>query len=200
MNALAKIAFLDRDGTLVLEPHDEQVDRLDKIRLVPNVIPALLRLRDAGWDLVMVTNQDGLGTDSFPHEDFTHTQAFIVALFESQGIRFREVFICPHRADQGCGCRKPSPGILGDFLTRVSIDRQCSFVVGDRDSDVELAQRLGLRGFRIDPLDPAAWPAIVAEVLDQPRRATVRRETRETRIEASVDLDATGPVEISTGQ
>ncbi len=99
MNKNLKIAFLDRDGTLVMEPADEQVDRLDKIRLVPGVIPALLRFRDAGYRFVMVSNQDGRGTDSFPEDDFRVPQEFILDLFASQGIAFDEVFICPHFPD-----------------------------------------------------------------------------------------------------
>jgi histidinol-phosphate phosphatase family protein len=110
MNPL-KIAFLDRDGTLIREPPDEQVDRLDKVDLLPGVVPALLRLRDAGYEFVMVSNQDGLGTATFPDADFRTVQGFLLRLLESQGIGFRQIFICPHRRDEGCACRKPRTGL-----------------------------------------------------------------------------------------
>jgi imidazoleglycerol-phosphate dehydratase/histidinol-phosphatase len=199
MATMSKIAFLDRDGTLIVEPADEQVDRLDKVALVPGVIPALLRLRDAGYEFVMVTNQDGLGTASFPERSFTEVQDFVLALFGSQGITFSHIFVCPHRPDDGCNCRKPNPGHLGDFLAETRIDREASLVVGDRATDVEFARNIGVRAFRVDPTVPASWSGIAHAILDRPRVATVRRETRETRITTTVDLDADAPVHIRTG-
>jgi imidazoleglycerol-phosphate dehydratase/histidinol-phosphatase len=194
-----KIAFLDRDGTLILEPPDEQVDRLDKVVLVHGVIPALLRLRDAGYQFVMVSNQDGRGTKSFPEEDFQRVQQFVLALFGSQGIGFREVFICPHKAADGCACRKPRVGLLTEFLSRTPLDRAASVVIGDRATDLELAANIGLRGIRVDPMDPGAWARIVHELVDQPRTATAERQTRETRIRCTVDLDSEEPIRIGTG-
>jgi imidazoleglycerol-phosphate dehydratase/histidinol-phosphatase len=197
--SLTPIAFLDRDGTLIWEPPDEQVDRLDKVELVPGVIPALLRLKDAGYEFVMVTNQDGLGTDSFPTADFQLVQDFVVGLFRSQGIHFRDIFICPHRPADGCDCRKPKPGILGDFLQHTPIDTARSFVAGDRQTDLDFASNIGVRAFRVRPADPASWPEIVRALLSPARTATVQRETKETKIRISVDLDAPGPVAIHTG-
>jgi imidazoleglycerol-phosphate dehydratase / histidinol-phosphatase len=194
-----KIAFLDRDGTLILEPPDEQVDRLDKVALVPGVIPALLRLRDAGYQFVMVSNQDGRGTGSFPEEDFRCAQDFMLSLFASQGIVFRDIFICPHRAGDGCACRKPRVGLLSEFLSATPLDRAASVVIGDRATDLELAANIGLHGLRLDPQDPGAWAGIVHELLDQPRTATVERRTRETRICCTVDLDSEEPIRIATG-
>lgn len=199
MSALPRIAFLDRDGTLIHEPPDQQVDRLDKVSLVPGVMAALTRLRDAGYEFVMVTNQDGLGTPAFPEADFLPVQHFVLDLFSSQGIVFREIFICPHRPTDGCGCRKPSPGILGDFPVRVPFDRDRSFVVGDRATDLQLAAHLGIRGLRINPLESNGWSRLVREVLDQPRVGEVLRETKETRIRVRVELDAEQPTAVSTG-
>lgn len=199
MSRTSKIAFLDRDGCLILEPADEQVDRLDKVALVPGVIPALLRLRDAGYEFVMVTNQDGRGTPAFPEAAFQEVQDFILRLFASQGIRFTRVFVCPHRPEDRCNCRKPSPGHLGDFLTMMAIDRAASFVAGDRATDLEFARNIGVQGFRVDPTVPDSWAGIAHAIVDRPRTASVVRETRETRILVSVDLDAEGPVSISTG-
>lgn len=194
-----KIAFLDRDGTLIHEPPDEQVDRLDKLALVEGLIPALLRLQDAGYQFVMVSNQDGRGSASFPEEDFRVPQEFLLQLLASQGIRFREIFICPHFPADGCSCRKPRTGLLREFLSSTPIDRSASVVIGDRDSDLELAANLGLRGLRLDPRDPQAWSAIAHELVDLPRRAHIERETKETRIGCSVDLDTEQPINIHTG-
>jgi imidazoleglycerol-phosphate dehydratase/histidinol-phosphatase len=199
MATTRKIAFIDRDGTLIVEPQNEQVDRLDKVALVPGVIPALLRLRDAGYEFVMVTNQDGLGTPAFPAAAFAQVQDFVLGLFQSQGIAFAEVFVCPHRPEERCSCRKPNPGHLGDFFARAVIDREKSFVAGDRETDLEFARNIGVPGFRVDPTSATCWAGIAHAVVDRPRTATVRRQTRETTISVSVDLDAETPVRIRTG-
>jgi len=203
MPELQKIAFLDRDGTLIWEPPDEQVDRLDKVSLLPGVIPALLRIRDAGYQFVMITNQDGLGTDSFPEEAFRVCQTFILELFASQGIAFREVFVCPHLPADGCKCRKPLPGHIGDFIRQAGVDRDASFVAGDRETDLEFAANIGLTGYRlIDKGNNNAgltWDDIAHEVCDRPRRATVQRKTRETDICVAIDLDKEEPIAIETG-
>lgn len=194
-----RIAFLDRDGTLILEPADEQVDRLDKVALVPGVVPALLRLKDTGYEFVMVTNQDGLGTDSFPEAAFREVQDFVVALFASQGIEFLEIFVCPHTPPDACLCRKPQPGHVGDFFDRVAVNREASVVIGDRKTDLELGANIGVPAVRIAPAHPQAWNVIVRQLVEQPRTATVNRETRETKIRVDVDLDREGPIEVTTG-
>ncbi|MAF83298.1 MAG: bifunctional histidinol-phosphatase/imidazoleglycerol-phosphate dehydratase HisB [Gammaproteobacteria bacterium] len=203
MSELQKIAFLDRDGTLIWEPLDEQVDRLDKISLLPGVIPALLRIKAAGYQFVMITNQDGLGTDSFPEDAFRVCQDFVLELFASQGILFREVFVCPHFPADGCTCRKPLPGHIGDFMRQASVDRDASFVAGDRDTDLEFAAAIGLTGYRLANKDGKngglSWAEIAREICDQPRRATVTRKTKETDIRIDLDLDHEGPIEIKTG-
>lgn len=201
--ASEKIAFLDRDGTLVWEPPDNQVDRLAKISLMPGVIPALLRLKDAGFQFVMVSNQDGLGTDSFPEDDFRVCQDFILELFASQGIIFREIFICPHTENDGCRCRKPLPGLLGNFLQQVPIDRELSVVIGDRDADLELAANIGIRGLRIADENSAnggqTWAKLAHELANRPRLGNISRNTKETQIEIAIDLDTETPIEVATG-
>ena len=194
-----KVLFLDRDGTLVEEPADEQVDSLAKIRFVPGVFASLQQLVRAGYRLVMVTNQDGLGTASFPQPDFEIPQQFIVEAFASQGIHFDAVCICPHKPADACACRKPSVRIVEDYLRDHVIDTAHSAVIGDRDSDLAFAANLGIRGlrFRINGAESETWPAITRELLA--RRATVQRRTKETDITVQVDLDAEGPIEISTG-
>ncbi|MBT8143270.1 MAG: histidinol-phosphatase, partial [Gammaproteobacteria bacterium] len=147
--------FIDRDGTLVQEPPDEQVDSLDKIRLVPGVIPALLKLRDAGYRFVMVSNQDGLGSSTFPLEQYQLAQTFILDLFRSQGISFADVQICPHRPEDHCDCRKPKTGLVQSYLDQPGFDRQRSAVIGDRATDAGLASNMGIASFMID--DDDSW-------------------------------------------
>jgi len=195
-----RIIFIDRDGTLVIEPpSNKQVDALQKIKLISGVIPALLELRDAGYDFVMVSNQDGLGTDSFPEEAFAESQNFILQIFASQGIDFREVFICPHFAEDRCNCRKPLPGLLTPFLADNPIDRDKSYVIGDRQTDMDLATNMGISGILIDPKDPEAWARIAKNITRPPRVATVKRKTNETDITITVDLDTPGTTDIDTG-
>ena len=195
------VLFIDRDGTLIEEPDDFQVDALEKIRLLPAVIPALLRLVNAGYRLVMVSNQDGLGTGSFPQEDFDRCQSHILALFASQGIRFDDILICPHLPNDGCTCRKPRTGLLTRLLARTDIDLERSAVIGDRQTDMQLAGNIGIRGFLVAPSSSweHGWPGIASALLDYERRAEVRRETRETRIRVQVNLDNELPVVIDTG-
>jgi imidazoleglycerol-phosphate dehydratase / histidinol-phosphatase len=193
-----KLLFLDRDGTLIAEPADQQIDRLDKFALEPDVIPALRRCADAGYTFVMVTNQDGLGTPSFREAEFRPLQDLLVGLLASQGIRFEAVRVCPHTSADRCDCRKPKPGLVLDYLRDTGWDRAASAVIGDRETDLQLAAALGIRGLRYDRRT-APWPALVRDLLDAPRRATVRRETKETKITVTVDLDAPGPVSLRTG-
>jgi len=113
-----RVLFLDRDGTLNEETADEQIDSLEKVRLMPGVMPALLELKAAGFAFVMVTNQDGLGTPAFPQERFEHAHRFILDLFASQGIEFEAVCICPHFKREDCACRKPKLGMVREYLER----------------------------------------------------------------------------------
>jgi imidazoleglycerol-phosphate dehydratase/histidinol-phosphatase len=196
-----RILFLDRDGTLNEETADEQIDSLEKIRLMPDVIASLQQLQRAGFALVMVTNQDGLGTPRFPRESFDTAHRFILDLFASQGIEFEAIFICPHFKHEGCGCRKPNLGMIQDFLAANVIDTQHSYMIGDRETDMEFAANLGIQGIRIvlhgDAHD--AWPAITRRIIESSRRATVQRKTKETDVRVSVDLSREGPTSIATG-
>ena len=128
MSDAAPTLFIDRDGTLVEEPADEQVDALDKIRFVPGVFAALGELGRAGYQLVMVSNQDGLGTSRFPRADFERCQEFILRAFASQGIHFQAICICPHLVSDQCECRKPKTGLLRDWLAAHPLD-------GERSAD-----------------------------------------------------------------
>ena len=196
-----KVLFIDRDGTLILEPADFQVDALDKVRLVPGVVPALIELQAHGYRFVMVTNQDGLGTESFPQADFDGPHALVMHLFESQGVVFDEVFICPHLPADNCECRKPRTGLLTRYLAANDIDLRASAVIGDRQTDMELAERIGVRGMLVncDHEDALSWPQIVDALCHSERTAEVVRNTNETRIRAAVNLDSTNDTSISTG-
>jgi imidazoleglycerol-phosphate dehydratase/histidinol-phosphatase len=195
---LRKILFIDRDGTLIHEPPDQQIDSLEKFVLVDQVIPCLIELRDAGYEFVMVSNQDGLGTDSFPTESFEPPQALLLQILESQGIRFSAIHIDPHFEHQNAPTRKPGIGMLLDYLRSGELDFQASAVIGDRQTDLDLAANLGVRGFRLGP-GLWDWPGIAHALARVPRTATVERNTRETRIRVDVDLDREGAAEISTG-
>ena len=196
-----KVLFIDRDGTLIEEPEDFQVDAIDKVRLVPGVIPALLSLQQHGFRLVMVSNQDGLGTEAFPEQQFLKAHDFVLQLFASQGITFDEVFLCPHMPQDHCDCRKPRTGLLTRYLAATNINPEQSAVIGDRKTDMELAERIGVMGLRINCDDPVAftWPGIVEKLCFSDRVATVSRTTNETRIRCTVNLDCTDGTSISTG-
>ena len=195
------VLFIDRDGTLIEEPADFQVDALDKVRLVNDVIPALIELSRSGYRLVIVSNQDGLGTDSFPEQDYRICQEHMLALFSSQGITFDEIFVCPHLPEEGCECRKPRAGLLTRFLAETDIDLGRSAVIGDRETDIQLAEKIGVAGFLLgsNNENEISWPEIVDALCCADRRSSVARKTNETNISAAVNLDVTVPVSISTG-
>ncbi len=195
----ARIAFVDRDGTLIEEPPDQQVDRLDKLRLAQGVVPALRRLQEAGFELVIVTNQDGLGTETFPEEDYRVPHEFMLRLLGSQGISFTEVFVCPHRPEDSCECRKPRTGLVNEFMRTRPVDRAASVMIGDRDTDLKFAENLGVRGFRVDAGQAGSWDEVVREIVDAPRIGRARRKTRETDLSVEVDLDAPASSEVDTG-
>ncbi|ESP94389.1 bifunctional histidinol-phosphatase/imidazoleglycerol-phosphate dehydratase HisB [Pseudoalteromonas luteoviolacea] len=188
--------FIDRDGTLIEEPvTDKQVDSLEKLALLPNVIPAMLALQSAGYRLVMVSNQDGLGTDSFPEEDFAAPHNKMMEIFSSQGIKFDEVLICPHFDEDNCNCRKPKTGLLTSIMRSGKVDLSRSYVIGDRHTDIQLAENLCIQGILYD----GDWNKIVTELTTQNRQASVIRNTKETQISVTANLDQTTNGEINTG-
>ncbi len=197
---MSKVLFIDRDGTLVEEPADKQVDKLEKIRLMPGVIASLLDLKSQGYRFVMISNQDGLGTESFPEVDFQTCHDFIIRLFKSQQIEFDEVFICPHLENDFCDCRKPRTGLLTQFLAANTLDLTHCAVVGDRESVLLLAKAIGVQGIRVSASgSDHSWENVLATLSAQSRSATDQRITCETDVTASVNLDAPTPVAINTG-
>ena len=196
------ILFIDRDGTLIEEPADFQIDSYDKLRFVAGAIPALLKLRDAGYEFVIVSNQDGLGTENYPRASFEGPQRLMLQVFESQGIRFRDVLIDESWPHENKPTRKPGIGLALPYLKDRSIDWARSAVVGDRDTDIAFAANLGIRGFHLRTEQFGGewdWIGIAHELADAPRRATVQRDTRETRIRVEIDLDREAEPKASTG-
>jgi len=183
-----KIAFIDRDGTMIFEsPDTRQIDSLEKLELLPGVIEGLKRLQAEGYSLVMVSNQDGRGTKSFPEESFRKPQEKLLSLLKKEGIIFEKIFICPHFEKDRCKCRKPKTGLVDAFVKQVKMDREKSFVLGDRPTDLQFAENLGIRGFRMETNGPFA------------RIASTQRTTKETDVFVQCNLDGQGVSQIDTG-
>lgn len=194
---MTPILFIDRDGTLIHEPADFQIDSVDKFKLLPDVIPHLLKLSQAGYRLVMITNQDGLGTESNPADKFDMIQTLLLGILNSQNIHFDDILICPHFAIDNCACRKPKTQLVHKYLASNEMDRTRSYVIGDRKTDIELADNMGLKSFLLS--EKVNWKTIAHEILEEPRRAKIHRKTKETNITLDVCLDSCGEIHIETG-
>jgi histidinol-phosphatase len=181
---MTPILFIDRDGTLIEEPSDFQIDAYEKLRFVPQVIPALLKLRDAGYQFVIVTNQDGLGSDSYPRASFDGPNDLMLQIFESQGITFRDVLIDSSWPQDNAPTRKPGIGLMTAYLQDRSIDWARSGMVGDRITDLQFADNLNIRGFQLRTAQFGGewdWPGIAHALADAPRTAVVQRNTKKRR-------------------
>ena len=192
---MKKVLFIDRDGTILVEPPvDYQIDSLDKFDFVPGAISALKVLSTLGYELVLASNQDGLGTESFPVEDYQPLQDLMLRTLRSEGIVFDDILIDTSFPEDNAPTRKPRTGMFGKYLTG-DYDLSASYVIGDRDTDMELARNLGAQGIRFQN----NWAEITERLRRTSRTATVVRNTRETQISVSVDLDNTSPSSIDTG-
>lgn len=217
---MKKILFIDRDGTLILEPDDYQVDRLDKLVFYPGVFRYLSRIAtELDYELVMVTNQDGLGTETFPEEGFEQAQQFMLQAFANEGIHFQQILIDRSFYHEQKPTRKPGTGMLSGYINNPAYDLGQSFVIGDRITDAQLAKNLGAKAIFINTdetlgaqeiedqniLEPVIglktrfWEDIYTFLRKQHRHVHFRRETKETDIRISVDLDGDGQAYIQTG-
>lgn len=200
---MKKVLFIDRDGTLIIEPpEDFQVDSLEKLEFLPGVFKYLGKIvEEMDFELVMVTNQDGLGTESFPENTFWSVQNKMLKAFENEGIEFDEICIDRSFESEGLETRKPGTAMLKRYM-KGNYDLENSFVLGDRQSDMQLAENLGCQGILVSPTEGAEglkWPEIYARIQESERKATVVRNTNETKIRVALDLNGSGKAQISTG-
>ncbi|TXI68007.1 MAG: bifunctional histidinol-phosphatase/imidazoleglycerol-phosphate dehydratase HisB [Flavobacterium sp.] len=216
-----RVLFIDRDGTLVLEPENYQLDSLTKLEFYPKVFQFLSKIaKELDFELAMVTNQDGLGTLSFPEETFWPTQNFILKAFENEGITFDEIFIDRSFPEDNAPTRKPRTGMLTKYLNNPEYDLENSFIIGDRITDVELAKNLGSKAIFIKneenlggneiatsleelqnviALQTTDWQKIYEFFKLDERTASIKRTTNETDIAITLNLDGTGKSNINTG-
>ncbi|MBS7253826.1 bifunctional histidinol-phosphatase/imidazoleglycerol-phosphate dehydratase HisB [Flavobacterium branchiicola] len=218
---MKKVLFIDRDGTIVLEPENLQLDSLDKLEFYPKAFQYLAKIAsELDYELAMVTNQDGLGTDSFPEETFWPTQNFILRAFENEGVLFDEIFVDRSFPEDNAPTRKPRTGMLTKYLNNSEYDLENSFVLGDRLTDVELAKNLGAKAIFMNNTDGFGsneisskreelndtivlqsmdWKAIYEFLKLEARSASITRKTNETDIYINLNLDGTGKSKIETG-
>lgn len=216
-----RVLFIDRDGTLVLEPENYQLDSLTKLEFYPKVFQFLSKIgKELDFELAMVTNQDGLGTESFPEETFWPTQNFILKALENEGVTFDEIFIDKSFPEENASTRKPRTGMLTKYLNNSDYDLENSFVIGDRITDVELAKNLGSKAIFIKnesnlggneiatsleelqnviALQTTDWQKIYEFLKLEERKASISRKTNETDIVIKLNLDGTGKSNINTG-
>ncbi|MFV0195273.1 bifunctional histidinol-phosphatase/imidazoleglycerol-phosphate dehydratase HisB [Empedobacter falsenii] len=217
---MKKILFIDRDGTLILEPADYQVDSFEKLEFYPETFTYLGKIaKELDYELAMVTNQDGLGTPANPEELFWPIQNFVVKAFENEGVKFSAIFIDKTFAHENAPTRKPGTAMLTKYTNNPAYDLANSFVIGDRITDVKLAQNLGAKGIFIAndealgadeindneglneaiALKTTSWKEIYEFLKLQNRTASIVRNTNETNIKIDLNLDGTGKSDISTG-
>ena len=192
---MKKAIFIDRDGTLLREPADEQIDALEKVEFVPGAISGLRALTGLGYELVMASNQDGLGTPAFPEDTFWPAQNLLLRTMEGEGVVFDEILIDPSFPEDNSPNRKPRTGMFGKYLDG-SYDLAASWVIGDRETDRRLAENLGARALLVGEL---SWAEIAETIRRSARSAVVARKTAETDIYVRVDLDGRGPSGVDTG-
>lgn len=194
-----RLLFIDRDGTLIEEPADEQIDSFEKLRFVKGVLKNLSFISDKlDFRLVMVTNQDGLSTDSFPEDTFWPVHKFMLRTLEDEGIVFDEQLIDRHFPEDNSPMRKPGTGMLTKYIDNPEYDLANSYVIGDRDTDRQLADNLGCRAFILGQ-DGITWDKIAEILFAGERVAEYKRKTNETDIYVKLNIDGTGKCDISTG-
>jgi imidazoleglycerol-phosphate dehydratase / histidinol-phosphatase len=203
---MKKVLFIDRDGTIIAEPEDEQVDSFEKLTFLPGAITALSRIaRETDFELVMVTNQDGLGTELFPEETFWPVHNKMLQVLKGEGVIFKEIFIDRSLPSDNAPTRKPGTAMLVSYLSK-GIDTENSYVIGDRLTDIQLAKNIGCRAIYLNnEKNPGAefcttdWNEIYYFLKRKPRIARVERKTSETHIILELNLDGSGKYSASSG-
>lgn len=194
-----RILFIDRDGTLIEEPYDEQVDSFSKLKFTKGVFKNLGFIRsNLDFLFVMVSNQDGLGTESFPEETFWPVHNFILQTLKGENIIFDDILIDRHFPEDNHPCRKPGTGMLTKYLDYQKYDIQGSYVIGDRDTDKRFAENIGCKALILGK-DGITWDKIAEILFAGERTAEVRRITKETDVHVALNIDGTGKCDISTG-
>jgi len=216
---MKKVLFIDRDGTLTVEPNDFQLDTFNKLVFYPGVFQYLGNIsRDLDYELIMVTNQDGLGTENFPESDFWPTQKFLIKTFKNEGIIFKEVLIDRTFPEDNAPTRKPGTALLKSYINNTNYDLKNSFVIGDRLTDMQLAKNLGCKGVFIDNnpalgaeevsdkdldstivLKTKSWEFIYRHLLMRDRAVSFERKTSETVVYIEINLDGRGESKVETG-
>lgn len=196
---MKKLLFIDRDGTLIKEPEDEQIDSFEKLTFVEGVFRNLAFIRkNLDFEFVMVSNQDGLGTESFPEETFWPVHNFILQTLKGEGIEFDNILIDRHFPADNHPCRKPGTGMLTEYMENTAYDIKGSYVIGDRETDAQLAENLGCKALIIGK-DGMNWDKIAEILFAGERVAEASRATKETDITVRLNLDGTGKCDIKTG-
>ena len=216
---MKKVLFIDRDGTLTVEPNDFQLDTFNKLVFYPGVFQYLGNIsRDLDYELIMVTNQDGLGTENFPESNFWPTQKFLIKTFKNEGIIFKEVFIDRTFPEDNAPTRKPGTALLESYINNTNYELKNSFVIGDRLTDMQLAKNLGCKGVFIDNnpalgaeevsdkdldstivLKTKSWEFIYRHLLMRDRAVSFERKTSETVVYIEINLDGRGESKVETG-
>ncbi len=203
---MKKVLFIDRDGTIIKEPEDEQVDSFEKFSFLPGAITSLAKITmETNYELVLVTNQDGLGTASFPEETFWPVQNKMLEILKGEGVIFKEIFIDKTFPSDNAPTRKPGTAMLTKYLAQ-GIDLDSSYVIGDRLTDIKLADNLGCKSIFIGEsgdngasLCTTNWNEIYKFLKSVPRSASMKRKTSETDILVEINLDGSGKSDIKTG-
>ena len=196
---MKRLLFIDRDGTLIKEPADEQIDSFEKPEFVEGVFRNLGFIRkNLDFEFVMVSNQDGLGTDSFPEDTFWPVHNFILQTLKGEGIEFDNILIDRHFPEDNHPCRKPGTGMLTEYIDNPEYDLANSYVIGDRETDAQLAENLGCKALILGK-DNITWEKIAEILFAGERTAEITRTTHETDITVRINLDGTGKCDIQTG-
>ena len=196
---MKRLLFIDRDGTLIEEPADEQIDAFEKLKFTKGVFRNLHFIREhTDFEFVMVSNQDGLGTDAFPEDTFWPVHNFILQTLESEGVTFDEILVDPHFPEDNAPTRKPNTGLVEKYMNDPEYDIANSYVIGDRETDRKFAENIGCKSLILSD-EGMSWDKIAELLFAGERTAEVRRTTKETDIHIKVNLDGTGKCDISTG-